>query len=100
MSARDVRALEPTSPTSWSSHTVRQRSEQAAEVVAVDDIVESMVRFQGTAWARRRLPSMPEGAGVQIPFTLSDYNQSYGGVDRDDTLVASWQRVAPECVLR
>ena len=66
-------------------------------------IGELMVSFWGTARARRGLRSMPEGIGVEISFTLSDYNQFYGGVDMHDTLVPPHKRVdqvLPEDVLR
>ena len=67
---------------------------------AVVGIDELMVSFRGTARARRGLRSMPEGIGVEISFTLSDYNQFYGGVDRHDALMVPQQRVLPEDVLR
>ena len=66
-------------------------------------INELMVSYRGTARARRGLRSMPEGIGVEISFTLSDYNQFYGGVDMHDTCVVPRQRVEqvlPEDVLR
>ena len=46
----------------------------------VVDIDESTVRFQRTAWARRRLKLIPEGNGINISPTLSVYNSFLGGV--------------------
>ena len=52
------------------------------ELAAVTGIDECTVRFQGTAWARTRLSSRPEGAGINITSILADYSQSYGGADQ------------------
>ena len=70
---------------------------------AVVGIDELMVSFRGTARARRSLGLKPKGIGYQCSFTLSDYNQFYGGVDMHDTFVVPQQRVEqvlPEDVLR
>ena len=82
------------------ARTAWRRSEQAFEVDAVMSIDESTARFRGRAWARKHLPLMPEGAGVDINYVLSHYNSFLGGVDGHDTLLVPQQRVLPEDVLR
>ena len=63
-------------------------------------IDECTKRFEGSAWATRRLPLAPERDGINMPFTIAHYNQSYGGIDRHDALLVPEQRVLPEDVLR
>ena len=63
-------------------------------------IYEPMHRFQHTAWARQRLPLMPESAGINIPSIISDYNHFLGGVDGHDATLALWQDLSAEEVLR
>lgn len=91
MSLHTKRALEPSSSTTWLVQKVRRHSEQAFQMPAVMAIDESTLRFQGTAWQRRGLPSKPEGTGVQISSILYDYNTSYGGVDIHDRLMVPHQ---------
>ena len=100
MSARGGRALEPSTSTSWLTRTARRRSEQAYEVDAVMGTGEWTGRYQSTAWARRRPPSMPEGTGVNSSPILRHYNSFLGGVDRHDVLVVPLRRSRPEDVLR
>ena len=100
MSVRAPRALEPTSSTTWLPQTVRRRSEQAHEVAAVMVIDEPTLRFQDTAWARRRLPLMPEGTGINISSIISDYNHFLGGVDHRDATLLPQQHLLAEDVLR
>ena len=100
MSVRAPRALEPTFSTTWLPQTVCRRSEQAHEVAAVMVIDEPTLRFQGTAWARRRLPLMPEGTGINMSSIISDYNHFLGGVDQHDATLAPRQYLRAEDVLR
>ena len=81
MSVRAPQAFEPSSPTPWlllTAHRASRHSQQADEVVTVVDIDESTVRFQRTAWARRRLNLTPEGTGINISPTPSVYNSFLG----------------------
>jgi hypothetical protein len=92
--------LEPTSSTSWLPQTARRLLQHAHEVAAVMAVDEPMVRFQGTAWARRRVPRMPEGTGINVSSTIPDYNHFLGGVDQHDATLLPRQHLLAEDVLR
>ena len=72
-------------------------ADEVGMLVAMD---ESTALFQGTAWARRRLPRMPAGVGVEIPSIHSDYNLFLGGVDRHGATAALLQCFDAEDALR
>ena len=95
MSLQPPQALESSCPTSWLSQTVRRHSEQALDadaVLAVDELTISR-----PSAARERQRYMPVNNGVEI-FSLSQYYQSYGGIDYMDREL--WRKEQPEVVLR
>ena len=61
---------------------------------------ESSTAFQPTVWARRRLPLMPEGTGINIPSNILAYNLLLGGADVLNTLCVQRQKFQGEDVLR
>jgi len=100
MSARASRAPESSSQTSWLPHTAQQCCEQAQASTAVFGIDESMIGFVRTALTRKNIIFMPTGRGSEVPWIITQYNSSFGGIDHAAALRVPERRWQPEDVLR